>query len=227
MKIFQGIGNSFEGFVEKERECFFAELVEKCLCFFDEGELSFTNDPNAIGKKFRLFQIVRSQNNRHSLGLERANVIPHPFAQLNIYSRGGFVEKKNFWFIGKGFSDKYAPFHTAGQFLDEGVFLVPQAQVLEYFFEKGVIFWPSIKSALIDQCIPRRIKRIEGNFLGNISNKATYLAPLGFDVVPQNGNRPARFSHCSAYNADKCRFSSTVWSQKRKKLPLRDGEVYI
>src|SRR3546814_7662938 len=64
---------------------------------------------------------------------------PHLFAQRHIHPGGRLVKKKNLRFMRQRLGNQHAPLHATRKSDQRIVFLVPQRQFTQYFFDVGRI----------------------------------------------------------------------------------------
>jgi hypothetical protein len=53
------------------------------------------DDGDLVAHLLRLFQVMRGQDDRHALPVQRAHVFPQHLAQFDVHARGGFVQHQH------------------------------------------------------------------------------------------------------------------------------------
>ncbi len=160
-------------------------------------------------------------------GPQFAHQLPHVLAQFDVDAGGRLVEKQDLRLVRQGLGDHQAALHAAREHADLGVFLVPQRELPEHFFDQRRIGRLAEQPARKPHGRRRRLEGVGGQFLRHEPDARARRAVIRKNVVAVDQDRAARRLHDAANRRDQGRLAGAVRAEQRENLAVADVQVDV
>src|SRR5471032_1697657 len=94
----------------------------------ERDEPAFVDDADALAEHLHFFEIVRRHENRHAVGIDRAQEIPQFESQLHVHAGRGLVEYEQSRTMDERAREREPALHTARELQRRGTALVGELE---------------------------------------------------------------------------------------------------
>ncbi len=210
--------------VDIEQEAFHVQLGEQAAHrpLLDDGAM--VDDRQVAAEAFRLFQVMRGQDDGGAGGVDVLQGLPHAAADLDVHAGGGFVQDQQPGPGHHGAGDHQAPLHAAGQRAAHHLRLLPQLGALEFLFRPHQRLGARhpVEAGVVDQDVDRLLEHVEVDFLRHQADQAQGVVAVARQVDAEHLDLAAALVHQRTDDADQGRLAGAVGAEQGEEITGRD-----
>jgi hypothetical protein len=202
-------------------------VLERLGCALGD-DLADVDDPDPVGERVRLLEVLGGQEHRHALVVgEARDLIPERRAALHVEAGRGLVEKQDARGVDERQREVEPPPHPARVAANLALRGIREADALDQLVTaaRRLRLRDPVHPGLQAHVLTRRQKWIEGRLLERDADRVADRRPLSDDVVAGDGRRPRGRGEQRGEHVNGGRLAGAVRPQEAVDLTRGDGEV--
>ena len=186
------------------------------------------NDADIAAQHFRLFQVVRGQNDGGAFVVQIFQETPHGATQFNIHASGRLIKDKQLWLVHQRAGNHQAALHPSGQHPRALVTFLPQIKLFQVLFAalKRLFALHAIVTRLVNNNLLYRLKRVIVELLRHQPQLALGVDHIFLQIVAKHADAARGFIDQWTDDPDGGGFPCPVRPQKRVEISRFDFKIY-
>ena len=181
---------------------------------------------DAVAQGLRFFEVMRGQHDGVAVGIEPADELPQPLAQLHIHARGGLVEHDHRRAMHQRLRHQHPPLHAAREHAHVGVGLVGEVEAGEDLVDPGVVAADAEITRLQAQRFAHGEEGVEHQFLRHHAKLAPRLAVVGHHVVTHHRQRALVDPRQTGQCGDQRGLAGAIGAEQAEEFALADRQIH-
>ncbi len=184
------------------------------------------DDGDAAAELLGLFQIMRRQEDRHSVGIEGAKPLPQLEAQLDVDAGGRLVENQQLGLVNQRASQREPAFLTARDFrvLEMRVRGKPEALEQHVGALVDLLAAQTVVAGGVNENVAQREVPVEVELLRREPDQAPRLTPIALVVVAEDADRAGARARQADDRVDRRRLARAVGAEEAEELAGADAQ---
>ena len=168
---------------------------------------------------------MRGQQHRTALTIQPGDELPQRLAQLDVDTRGRFVQHDHLRAMHQRLRHQHATLHTARELAHIDIGFVGQAEVFQQLVDPVIIAMNAEIAALDPHQFAHIEERIEDQFLRHDAQGAAGFGIVAHDIMAQHRHLPTAGLSQTGEDADQAGLAGTVGAQQTEKFALGNVET--